>query len=135
MKKLLKTSYERFSSYTGKFACPLALLLFVFFQCSLVLWFNSCKLKLGSCKGFSLRLANRSLLFSTVDIQLKEKSANSRPFSYSRTESESNDVVMQFEEFSNVHNIDGTSNTRLMPFRPLFPCVPWSRGTNNITLK
>ena len=24
---------------------------------------------------------------------------------------------------------------RLMPFRPLFPCVPWSRGTNNITLK
>ena len=22
-----------------------------------------------------------------------------------------------------------------MPFRPLFPCVPWSRGTNNITLK
>ena len=23
--------------------------------------------------------------------------------------------------------------TRLMPFRPLFPCVPWSRGTNNIT--
>ena len=25
--------------------------------------------------------------------------------------------------------------SRLMPFRPLFPCVPWSRGTNNITLK
>ena len=24
---------------------------------------------------------------------------------------------------------------RLVPFRPLFPCVPWSRGTNNITLK
>ena len=24
---------------------------------------------------------------------------------------------------------------RLMPFRPLFPCVPWPRGTNNITLK
>ena len=24
---------------------------------------------------------------------------------------------------------------RLMPFRPWFPCVPWSRGTNNITLK
>ena len=23
---------------------------------------------------------------------------------------------------------------RLMPFRLLFPCVPWSRGTNNITL-
>ena len=27
------------------------------------------------------------------------------------------------------------SASRLMPFRPLFPCVPWSRGTNNITLK
>ena len=34
---------------------------------------------------------------------------------------------------------DGLRNkkyvTRLMPFRPLFPCVPWSSGTNNITLK
>ena len=26
-------------------------------------------------------------------------------------------------------------DARLMPFRPLIPCVPWSRGTNNITLK
>ena len=33
-----------------------------------------------------------------------------RPFSYSRKESESNDVMMQFEEFSNVHNSDRTSN-------------------------
>ena len=33
-----------------------------------------------------------------------------RPFSYSGKESESNDVMMQFEEFSNVHNSDRTSN-------------------------
>ena len=32
------------------------------------------------------------------------------PFSYSGKESESNDVMMQFEEFSNVHNSDRTSN-------------------------
>ena len=33
-----------------------------------------------------------------------------RPFSYSKKESESNDVMMHFEEFSNVHNSDGSSN-------------------------
>ena len=33
-----------------------------------------------------------------------------RPFNYSRKESESNDVIMQFEEFSNMHNSDGASN-------------------------
>ena len=33
-----------------------------------------------------------------------------RPFSYSGKESESSDVMMQFEEFSNVHNSDRTSN-------------------------
>ena len=34
-----------------------------------------------------------------------------RTFSYSEKESESNDVMMQFEEFSNVHNSDRASNT------------------------
>ena len=34
----------------------------------------------------------------------------SLPFSYSGKESESNDVMMQFEEFSNVHNGDRASN-------------------------
>ena len=34
-----------------------------------------------------------------------------RPFSYSKKESESNDVLMQFEELSNVHNSDRRSNT------------------------
>ena len=33
-----------------------------------------------------------------------------RPFSYSRKESELNDVMMQFEEISNVHNGDRASN-------------------------
>ena len=35
---------------------------------------------------------------------------NNRPFSYSGKESQSNDVMMQFEEFSNVHNSDRISN-------------------------
>ena len=34
----------------------------------------------------------------------------SSPFNYSGKESESNDVIMQFEEFSNVHNSDRASN-------------------------
>ena len=33
-----------------------------------------------------------------------------RPFSYSGKEPESNDVMMQSEEFSNLHNSDRTSN-------------------------
>ena len=33
-----------------------------------------------------------------------------RPFSYSRKESEPNDVMMQFEESSNVHNGDRSCN-------------------------
>ena len=35
---------------------------------------------------------------------------DNRRFSYSRKASESNDVMMQFEEFSNVHNGVRTSN-------------------------
>ena len=35
---------------------------------------------------------------------------NNRPFNYSKKESESNDVLMQFEELSNVHNSDRRSN-------------------------
>ena len=33
-----------------------------------------------------------------------------RPFRYSGKKSKSDDVMMQFEEFSNVHNSDRTSN-------------------------
>ena len=43
-------------------------------------------------------------------IHEKLGSARNRRFSYSGKESESNDVMMQFEEFSNVHNSDRTSN-------------------------
>ena len=41
---------------------------------------------------------------------LMELNSNNRPFSYSGKESESNDAMMQFEEFSNVHNSDRASN-------------------------
>ena len=33
-----------------------------------------------------------------------------RPFSYSEKESQSNDTLLHFVEFSNVHNSDGSSN-------------------------
>ena len=33
-----------------------------------------------------------------------------RPFSYSEKECESNDISLQFVEFSNVHNCDRSSN-------------------------
>ena len=36
--------------------------------------------------------------------------AANRTFSYSGKEFKSNDIMMQFEEFSNVHNCDRTSN-------------------------
>ena len=34
---------------------------------------------------------------------------DNRPFSYSETESKSNDTLLHFEEFSNVHNSDKSS--------------------------
>ena len=35
---------------------------------------------------------------------------NNRPFSYSGKESKSNDILIHFVEFSNVHNGDRSSN-------------------------
>ena len=40
------------------------------------------------------------------------KNAN-RPFSYSENECGSNDISLQFVEFSNVHNCDRSSNATL----------------------
>ena len=38
------------------------------------------------------------------------RSGNNRPFSYSEKESQSNDTLLHFVEFSNVHNSDRSSN-------------------------
>ena len=40
----------------------------------------------------------------------KDRYINNRPFSYSEKECESNDISLQFVEFSNVHNCDRSSN-------------------------
>ena len=40
----------------------------------------------------------------------KNQSGINRPFSYFIKESESNDLLMHFVEFSNLHNSDGSSN-------------------------
>ena len=39
-----------------------------------------------------------------------EGSQRYRPFSYSQKESQSNDILLQFVEFSNIHNSDRSSN-------------------------
>ena len=39
-----------------------------------------------------------------------ERGIFNRPFSYSEKESQSNDILLQFVEFSNVHNSDRSSN-------------------------
>ena len=52
-------------------------------------------------------------MFDYFGLQKDQKQSNTfdiRPFSYSGKESESNDVMMHFEEFSNVHNSDRSSN-------------------------
>ena len=48
--------------------------------------------------------------FDTVNHQILLNKMRNRPFSYSGKESKSNDVMIQFVEFSNVHNSDRTSN-------------------------
>ena len=58
-------------------------------------------LSLNSTRFFSIALCKLPCLScDAVD----------RPFSHSKKESESNDVLMPFAEFSNVHNSDGSSS-------------------------
>ena len=72
------------------------------------------------CKYFQLRyrvfyavlyVAMLKLLCRDKVLDIGLSTLVHRPFSYSGKESESNDVMMQFEEFSNVHNSDRTSNS------------------------
>ena len=68
---------------------------------------------LGVPKKGSSSLHRTTLKLCRMEKKEKQKSLNTapnKPFSYSRSESESNDVMMQFEELSNVHNSDRTSN-------------------------
>ena len=49
-----------------------------------------------------------------VTLAIKKISLFNGPFSYSEKESQSNDTLLHFVEFSNVHNCDRSSNaTRL----------------------
>ena len=55
-------------------------------------------------------------IYSLREIPLLE--IINRPFSYSEKESQSNDILLQFVEFSNVHNSDRSSNaTRSIELR------------------
>ena len=42
--------------------------------------------------------------------QVQIVGVRNRPFNYSEKEPQSNDVCLHFEEFSNVHNSDGSPN-------------------------
>ena len=53
-----------------------------------------------------VKMAN---VVSTSNITRSQMNAN-RPFSYSEKESQSNDTLLHFVEFSNVHNSDRSSN-------------------------
>ena len=48
--------------------------------------------------------------FPHVDNHMLFCSGCNRPFSYSEKESQSNDTLLHFVEFSNVHNSDRSSN-------------------------
>ena len=48
-------------------------------------------------------------LKKTISLQVQRLGMN-RPFSYSEKESQSNDTLLHFVEFSNVHNSDRSSN-------------------------
>ena len=54
----------------------------------------------GSIASYSL--LNNKFVIKDVPSRFN----NNRPFSYSRQASESNDIFLQFEEFSNMHNND-----------------------------
>ena len=53
-------------------------------------------------------------LYSTVDVSLclnySSQFCNERPFSYSEKVGQSNDTLLHFVEFSNVHNTDRSSD-------------------------
>ena len=46
-------------------------------------------------------------------MSLRFRIGTNRPFSYSESECGSNDISLQFVEFSNVHNCDRSSNATL----------------------
>ena len=71
---LLKSELRMIYFMHGKLYLPSGLVSRCFHSSDLSC--NSCKLKVVACNGFILQFANRSLPFSTIDIQLKEKSAN-----------------------------------------------------------
>ena len=48
------------------------------------------------------------MLVAKAALRLVKK--GNRPFSYSEKESQSNDTLLRFVEFSNVHNSDRSSN-------------------------
>ena len=70
MRAVLVHTWELFLSSGVGSRCFHALLADLLCLC------NSYGLKVRAVKGFILLAANRSLLFSTIAIQLKEKSAN-----------------------------------------------------------
>ena len=65
----------------------------------------------------TLKLVNKPKLFDVrsrvvkcIEHFIEHFNMPNRPFSYSENECGSNDISLQFVEFSNVHNCDGSSN-------------------------
>ena len=64
---------------------------------------------------FTLCKATKQCFFpdGQVSIVIVDTVPCNRPFSYSESECGSNDISLQFVEFSNVHNCDRSSNATL----------------------
>ena len=92
--------------------------LFVAFDCILI-FYRLSQRKLMLLAGCEIE---GSMPMSKTEILIIQSKANfdqnillpkitlHRPFSYSERESQSNDTLLQFVEFSNVHNSDRSSN-------------------------
>ena len=61
---------------------------------------------------FKENLPKKGPLFGEFQTQkpIQNSFAANRPFSYSEKESQSNDTLLHFVEFSNLHNSDRSSN-------------------------
>ena len=97
-------------------------------------------------KIFVFKLALQFLALAVVDVRFIPQPARclnfflTRPVHHeSHCETAENlgkhKIVKFWDKILKSSNAFARVYSRLMPFRPLFPCVPWSRGTNNIALK
>ena len=63
----------------------------------------------GTTESMKIHCIPVAITFN-IDTEMNNQLINNRPFSYSEKESQSNDTLLHFVEFSNVHNSDRSPN-------------------------